>query len=386
MSQIIAYTGNQIIVKAAIDAGCTFYAGYPISPSSEIAAGMAVELPKIGGVFIQMEDEIASMAAIVGASLTGRKCLTATSGPGFSLKQENIGFACMTEIPCVIVNVMRSGPSTGIPTFPGQGDLMQARWGTHGDHPIIVLVPAFHREMYDETIRAFNLSEKYRQPVILLSDEVLSQMSSRIELPDAETIIRIDREQPTEDPKQYKPYDHSKGLVPPLASFFTGYRFHVTGLTHDETGFPTENTDVAERLLSRLQRKITENLDDILKWDELMVEDAETLVVSVGSVARSAQQAVLEARERYGLKVGLFRPVTLWPFPEQALLHAAAGKQRILVVEMNEGQLALEVERVLHKSVETLLKSNGVLITPAEIKGRLLAETSLKAPVRGFAG
>lgn len=372
MTQTFALTGNQIVAKAAIDAGCTFYAGYPISPSSEIAAEMARELPKIGGVFIQMEDEIASMAAIVGASLTGRKCMTATSGPGFSLKQENLGFACMTEVPCVVVNVMRSGPSTGMPTFPAQGDLMQSRWGTHGDHPIIVLAPTFHHELYEETIRAFNLSEKYRQPVVLLSDEVLSQMSARIEIPDKESLTIVDRARPTVGPKEYKPYDLSQGLVPPLANFFEGYHFHVTGLTHDETGFPTENTEIAAKLLDRLQRKIVENLDDILKWETWQVEDADILVVSVGSAGRSAQQAAMDAREKYGLNVGLFRPLTLWPFPEAALREAAAGKSRVLVAEMNEGQLALEVERVLHRPVETALRYNGEMITPDDILNKLV--------------
>lgn len=367
MSEIFALTGNQIVARAALDAGCTFYAGYPISPSSEIAAEMARELPKIGGAFIQMEDEIASMAAVIGGSLTGKKCLTATSGPGFSLKQENLGFACMTEVPVVVVNVMRSGPSTGMPTFPAQGDLMQAKWGTHGDHPIIVLAPGFHKEIYDETIRAFNLSEKYRQPVILLTDEVLSQMSSRIDLPNKSEITVIDREKPTGNKKDYKPYDRTRGLVPPLANFFEGYRFHITGLTHDDGGFPTENTDVAEVLFDRLSRKLTENLDDILKWDEYQLDDADTLVVSVGSAGRSAQQAINEARSKFGIKVGMFRPLTLWPFPEEALIKAAQGKSRIIVAEMNEGQMTLEVERILHRPVEKALRSNGLMITPEEI-------------------
>ncbi len=375
MSKTYALTGNQIVARAAIDAGCLFYAGYPISPSSEIAAEMARELPKVGGAFIQMEDEIASMAAIVGASLTGKKSMTATSGPGFSLKQENLGFACMTEVPCVIINVMRSGPSTGMPTFPAQGDLMQAKWGTHGDHPIIVLIPAFHHEIYSETIRAFNLAEKYRQPVVLLSDEVLSQMSSRIEIPEKEELEIIDREKPTVDKKDYKPYDSTKGLVPPLANFFEGYRYHVTGLTHDDTGFPTENNELAQRLLTRMQRKLTDNLDDILKWVEIDVEEADTLVVSIGSAGRSAQQAVMEAREKHGAKVGLFRPLTMWPFPEEPLRKAAEGKKRIIVAEMNEGQMALEVERVLHREVETALRFNGLLISPDEILAKILEKT-----------
>ncbi len=374
MSQTYALTGNQIVARAALDAGCTFYAGYPISPSSEIAAEMARELPKIGGAFIQMEDEIASMAAIVGGALTGKKCMTATSGPGFSLKQENLGFACMTEVPCVVVNVMRSGPSTGMPTFPAQGDFMQTRWGTHGDHPIIVLAPCFHDELYSETIRAFNLSEKYRQPVVLLSDEVLAQMSARIDIPDRSELTIVDRAKPdTANKKGYKPYDNSQ-LVPPLASFFEGYHFHVTGLTHDEFGFPTENTKLAQTMLDRLNRKISENVDDICKWVEIDTADADILLVSVGSSGRSAQQAMQEARQKHGLKVGLFRPLTVWPFPEKGLRAAAQGKSRVIVAEMNEGQIALEVERVLHRPVETALRYNGEMITPDDILKQLLKE------------
>jgi len=371
MTTTYALTGNQIVARAALDAGCRFYAGYPISPSSEIAAEMSKALPKIGGAFIQMEDEIASMAAIIGGSLTGKKVMTATSGPGFSLKQENLGFACMTEIPCVVVNVMRNGPSTGMPTFPGQGDLMQARWGTHGDHPIIVLVPTFHDEIYTETIRAFNLAEKYRQPVVLMTDETLAQMSARVDIPNIESLTIINREAPPEERKGYKAFDASK-QVAPLAPFFQGYHFHVTGLTHDETGFPTENTAIAQALMDRLQSKLTDNLDDILKWDEYQVDDAEILLVSVGSVARSAQEAVNEARKKHGVKVGLFRPLTMWPFPEAALKRLAQGKQRVIVVEMNQGQMALEVERILHRDIETVLKANGELITPDEVVSKLL--------------
>lgn len=367
MSTTFALTGNQIVARAAIDAGCRFYAGYPISPSSEIAAEMSKMLPRVDGAFIQMEDEIASMAATIGGSLAGKKSMTATSGPGFSLKQENLGFACMTEVPCVIVNVMRSGPSTGMPTFPAQGDLMQTKWGTHGDHPIIVLIPAYHHEIYSETIRAFNLAEKYRTPVILLTDEVLSQMSSRIDIPDVSTLEIVDREKPTvANKKDYKPYSNDT-LVPPLAPFFQGYHFHVTGLTHDEFGFPTENTAFAQKMMDRMKHKLTHNLDDILKWDEYETEDADILVVAVGSAARSAQQAIIEARRDHGVKVGLFRPLTLWPFPEAPLKKVAAGKSRVIVAEMNEGQMVLEVERILHRDIETSLRANGEMISPAQI-------------------
>jgi 2-oxoglutarate/2-oxoacid ferredoxin oxidoreductase subunit alpha len=381
MTRTYALTGNQVVVKAAIDAGCTFYAGYPISPSSEIAAGMAKELPKIPGAsFIQMEDEIASMGAVIGASLTGKKVLTATSGPGFSLKQENLGFACMTEVPCVIVNVMRNGPSTGMPTYPTQGDLMQARWGTHGDHPIIVLIPSNHKELYEETIRAFNLAEKYRQPVVLLSDEILSQMNSRLEIPERENIEIIDRAHPdpSQDKTTYKPYDNSQ-LVPPLAPFFTGYRYHVTGLTHDEGGFPTESTVLADKLMTRLMGKISANVDDICKWVTVDTDDAETLLVSIGSAARSAEQVVNEARAQ-GQKLGLFKPLTLWPFPEKTLLDLAQNK-RVIVVEMNLGQLSDEVERILHRPVDRVLKANGEMISPQDVFDVLNQNTPVATPV-----
>jgi len=369
--------GNEIVAKAAIAAGCRFFGGYPISPSSEIAGYMSALLPKVGGAFIQMEDEIASMAAVIGASLTGKKVMTATSGPGFSLKQENLGYACMSEIPCVVVNVMRNGPSTGMPTLPSQGDMMQARWGTHGDHPIIVLTPTFHHEIYMETIRAFNLAEKYRTPVILMTDETLSHMSTRIDIPEPGDYEVVDRARPDAslDKKKYLPYNpetpsdqttHKVKEVPPMADFFTGYYWHVSGLTHDQTGFPTEDPAKAKALMDRLFAKINNNLDDILKWEEYQVDDADTLVVSVGSCALSAKEAVMQAREE-GHKVGLFRPLTLWPFPEEALRKAAKGKARVIVAEMTMGQLVLEVERVLHRDIELIPKYNGELLTSDEI-------------------
>lgn len=368
-----ALTGNEIVARAAVDAGCRFYAGYPISPSSEIAAYMAKLLPPVGGAFIQMEDEIASMAATIGGSLTGKKSMTATSGPGFSLKQENLGYACMTEVPCVIVNVMRCGPSTGMPTLPSQGDIMQAKWGTHGDHPIITLYPTFHDEIYTETVRAFNLAEKYRTPVVLLTDEVLSHMSARIDIPDASELVIEHRPRPAEgtDKRAYKPYDESFGDIPPMADFFTGYYWHVTGLTHDETGFPTEDRVKAQRLADRLERKLQNNLDDILKYEEFMLDDAEIVIVACGSVGRSAKQAVIQAREEFGLKVGMFRPLTIWPFPEEPLKRIAAGKREIIVTEMNMGQLSLEVERVLQQNVTRVLKYNGDMLTADDILARL---------------
>lgn len=370
-SQTFALTGNEIVARAAIEAGCRFFAGYPISPSSEIAAYMAKLLPPVGGAFIQMEDEIASMAATIGGSLTGKKSMTATSGPGFSLKQENLGYACMAEIPCVIVNVMRSGPSTGMPTLPSQGDIMQSRWGTHGDHSIIVLTPTYHDEIYTETVRAFNLAEKYRTPVVLMTDEVLSHMSARIDIPEPGTLEIADRPRPAlENKRDYLPYDQSYD-VPPMADFFDGYYWHVSGLTHDQTGFPTEDRQKAKELFDRMNRKLTDNLDDILRWEEYQVDDADVLIVAVGSVGRSAKEAVMQCREDVGIKVGLFRPKTLWPFPAEPLKKAAHGKSRVIVTEMNMGQMALEVERILHRDVELVPKYNGDMLTADEIVERV---------------
>jgi 2-oxoglutarate ferredoxin oxidoreductase subunit alpha len=365
--QIRSLSGNAVVAEAAVDAGCRFYAGYPITPSSEIAADMSRSMPRVGGVFIQMEDEIASMGAVIGASLAGLKAMTATSGPGFSLKQENIGFACIAEVPCVIVNVMRGGPSTGLPTLPSQGDVMQARWGTHGDHPIIALAPATLTEVYWETIRAFNLAERYRTPVVLLLDEILGHMSERVELPDPADVKIVNRAKPEVPPEEYLPYATNGGYVPPMADFFSGYRYHVTGLTHDVTGFPTEEPATSQALIERLTAKIMENLDDILRNEERDLVDAEIIVLAYGSVARSAQVAIAQARAT-GSTVGLFRPVTLWPFPSQRVAKLARQVKGILVPELNMGQLVGEVERVVGLTpVAPLNKANGQPITPAEI-------------------
>lgn len=367
-NRIRSLSGNSVIAEAAVDAGCRFYAGYPITPSSEIAADMSRFMPRVGGVFIQMEDEIASMGAVIGASLTGLKAMTATSGPGFSLKQENIGFACIAEVPCVIVNVMRGGPSTGLPTLPSQGDVMQARWGTHGDHSIITLTPSTLTETYWETIRAFNLAEQYRTPVILLIDEILGHMSERVELPDSSTLEIFNRVKPEIPPDDYLPYAAVNGShIPPMADFFTGYRYHVTGLTHDETGFPTEDPTISQALIERLEAKIRDNLDHILKNEESNLDDAEIAVLAYGSVARAARVAIAQARA-LGIKVGLFRPLTLWPFPTEQVANLARRVKGMLVPEMNMGQIVGEVERVAGTTlVKPLNKANGQPISPDEI-------------------
>lgn len=361
--------GNEACVAGALKAGMKFYAGYPITPSTEIAELSAEELPKIGGKFIQMEDEIGGITATIGASLTGVKSMTATSGPGFSLKQEGLGYAIMAEIPCVIVNVQRGGPSTGLPTSPAQGDIMQARWGTHGDHSIIALYPWSVREIYDSTIRAFNLSEKYRTPVILLMDEVIGHMREKIELPDIGKVEILNRKKPTCSPEDYKPFEVKEGeAVPEMAGFGEGYRFHITGLVHGESGFPTGNERVAEELINRLVDKIEDNVDDIVTVAEYNLEDADIAIVAFGATARSAKSAVDSLRAD-GVKIGLFRPITIWPLAEKQLEELSKKVKRIVVVEMNLGQYFLEVDRVAGKNaiIQKYGRVNGELISPEEI-------------------
>ncbi len=369
----IFWTGNEMTARAAIAAGCTFFAGYPITPSSEVASEMASELPKVGGTFIQMEDEIAAMGAIIGASLAGRKTMTATSGPGFSLKQENLGFACIVEAPCVIVNVMRGGPSTGLPTAPAQADLMQAKWGTHGDHSIIVSAPSYLLEVYTETIRAFNLAEKYRTPVTVLIDEILGHMSEGVVLPKPEEIEIFNRVKPSVPPEEYYPFDTAFGDVPPMAAYFEGYHFHMTGLNHDKSGFPTTNPAICHADEERMLRKIDANVADIEKYEELNTADAEILLVSFGSSARAARVAMNEAREQ-GIKVGLFRPITVWPFPLEAIRAYRKQIKAAIVPEMNLGQMRGEVEKALGPDIPVygVNAVGGVPIEPPEIMNKIM--------------
>jgi 2-oxoglutarate ferredoxin oxidoreductase subunit alpha len=354
--------GNEAIAMGALAAGCRFYAGYPITPSTEVAEVLSRELPKVGGKFIQMEDEIASMAAIIGASVGGLKSMTATSGPGFSLMQENIGYAAMAEIPCVVVNVQRLGPSTGQPTAASQGDVMQARWGTHGDHGIIVLSPISVAQSFELAVKAFNLSEKYRTPVILLTDEIIGHMREPIELPDFDTMEKVER-LVTDSPSAYKAFRNDSGDVPPMASFGTGYRYHITGLFHDEVGFPTQRLDEIEPWLERVQSKF-KNHDDILLYQKDYQPGARTAILSYGASARTARHALKQLRAK-GEKVNLFTAQTLWPFPETAVEQLADSVERIVVPEMNLGQLALEVERVAgRKKVVRVNRANGEMVTP----------------------
>jgi 2-oxoglutarate ferredoxin oxidoreductase subunit alpha len=337
--------GNEACAQGALYAGCNFFGGYPITPSTEIAEVLSGELPKIGGKFIQMEDEIAAMASVIGASLTGAKALTATSGPGVSLKQELIGYACIAEVPCVIINVMRGGPSTGMPTGPGQSDVMQAKWGTHGDHAAIALVPASCQEIFSETVRAFNLAEKYRMPVQVLYDEIVGHMRERIVFPEPGELEVIDREAPTDGPDTYKPYDSTKGQIPPLAAFGSGYKFHVTGLNKADDGFPTTKASLVDAEERRQIDKVNDNIADIESFEEYLTEDADVVVWAYGSTSRSARYAVNELRKE-GIKAGLFRPITLWPFPEKRTAELASKVKAIVVAEMNLGQMIYEVERV----------------------------------------
>jgi len=360
--------GNEAAAYGALYAGCRFFAGYPITPSTEVAEVMSAELPKVGGKFIQMEDEIGAMAAIIGASLTGTKVLTATSGPGLSLKQENIGYACITEVPCVIVNVMRGGPSTGMPTGPSQSDVMCAKWGTHGDHPAICLVPASVQELFEETVRAFNLAEKYRTPVLVMPDEIVGHMRERIVFPEPGELEVIDRTAPSVPPEQYKPYDTSFGDIPPLAAFGSGYKFHVTGLNKMQDGFPTTKAEIVQAEEERQVRKVEANKADIMKWEEYLCDDAEIIVVAFGSTSRSARFAVNEARKN-GIKAGLFRLITFWPFPEERLLQLSKRVKGFITPEMNLGMCTGVVKGCIEGNAPVLgiFRVDGEPVNPDQI-------------------
>ncbi len=351
--------GDIACAEGAIAAGCRFFAGYPITPATEIAEHLSQKMPELGGIYIQMEDEMASMAAVIGASYSGFKAMTATSGPGFSLMQENIGLAVMTEAPCVLVDIMRGGPSTGQPTLPGQQDVMQAKWGSHGDYGIIALSPSSVQEMFDLTIEAFNLSETYRVPTLLMGDEIVGHMWEKIVIPSPNKIKIVNRKKPSVSPDKYEPFMPDDNLVPPMACFGEGYHFHATGLTHDERGFPqTSSSEAQSKLVNRLCDKIGKNSDKIIKVEEVLLEDAEIGVVAYGIVARAALSAVRKAREK-GIKAGLLRPITLWPFPEKQVADMAQQVKAIVVPEMNCGQMVREVERTARNTPVTFLGKLG---------------------------
>ena len=370
MSRILLLQGNQAVVEGAIAAGVKFYGGYPITPSTEIAEQLALRLPQVGGKFMQTEDEIAGLGTVIGASMAGKKAMTATSGPGFSLKQEMLGLACIAEIPCVIVNVQRVGPATGQPTSPAQGEVMQTRWGTHGDHWLITISPSSVPECFELTLRAVALSEKYRCPVILLMDEGIGHMREKIELPDNyDEIPQAERKMPTCAPEEYLAYGCEEGSkVPAMAPFGSGYRWHVTGLVHDETGFPKGTGAATKESQDRLRTKLTDNLDDIVQVENYRMEDAEFAVVAFGGAARTAYEAVDMARAE-GLKVGFVRPITIWPFAEKQMQDLAGKVKGILVHELNCGQYVLEVERAVAGKVPVSLfaKYDNESATPAEL-------------------
>ena len=369
--------GDVACAEGAIAAGCRFFAGYPITPASEIMEHMAKRMPQVGGIYVQMEDEIASMAAVIGASWAGLKAMTATSGPGFSLMQENIGLAAMTETPCVIVNVMRAGPSTGQPTNMGQQDIMQARWGSHGDYELIALAPASVQEMFDFTIDAFNYAERYRCPVVVLADGAIGHMREKLVIPEPEEIEKklVGRKKPRKKPGEFAPFmPDPEDLVPPMACFGEGYRVYATGLTHDEFGrIRTSDPEDHFRLVSRLCRKIRENADKIARYEGLWLEDADILVVAYGITSRPAREAVLRARKE-GIRAGLFRPITIWPFPSGALEEAGERARRVIVAECNYGQLVGEVERLVGRGKVRFLPKLGTFHTVGELLSAIRGE------------
>lgn len=370
MSEQFFIQGNEACARGAIEAGCRFFAGYPITPSTEIAEGMARLLPQMGGSFVQMEDEISALGAVIGAVWTGQKGMTATSGPGFSLMQEHIGYAVMTETPLVIVNMQRGSPSTGQPTMASQSDMMQARWGSHGDYEVIALSPSSVQECFDFTVEAFNLAEKYRVPVMVMSDEIVGHMREKITIPEEVEIIY--RNMPEEDPETFLPYKAPQNGTPPMPSFGDGYKMHITGLTHDERGYPdASNPEAHSKLVKRLCNKILKHTDDIARIKTEFTEDAEIVVLSYGAPARSVATAVKNARKE-GIMAGYIKLETVWPFPEKQIIKAAENAQKVLMVEMNLGQIYYEVQRVLpDKQVELLPKIGGEMHLPIEITDKI---------------
>lgn len=373
MGKKVLMQGNEACVEGAIAAGMRFYAGYPITPSTEIAEVSAARLPMVGGTFIQMEDEIASIACAIGASVTGVKAMTATSGPGFSLKQENLGYACLAEVPLVLVDVQRSGPSTGLPTSPSQGDVMMARWGTHGDHPVIAISPSSVKETYELAIRCFNLAEKYRTPVLFMMDEIIGHLREGVELPEPGSIEVVSRKEPKEYTAKMPAYSLAPGeLIPTMTNFGHGERYNITGLLHDETGFPTNDNAIAGALVERLMHKIDDNYGDIVQVEQLHTDDADVVIFCYGGTMRAALSAMETAREK-GIRCGIFRAITLWPFPEKELTALAPQVKRIVVAEHNYGQMVREVERVVKGKTDIRFvgKVDGTVILPDEILAKV---------------
>ena len=350
--------GDYACCEGALAAGCRFVAGYPITPSSEVVERFSARIPRVGGMFIQMEDELSSSIAILGASWAGVKSMTVTSGPGFSLMMEHIGLAVMLETPCVFVNVQRGGPSTGLPTLPGQADMMQVRWGSHGDYEIIALSPSSPQECFDMTIDAFNLSEQYRVPVFLMMDECVGHMTEKVVIPPADEIEIVPRRYTKVPPGKYLPYKAGKDLIPPMVKAGDGYRFHVTGLTHNEKGYPVMSAECQETLVRRLVGKIRLNARKIIRYEEENIKGAEVIVIAYGITARVAQQAIELARKD-GVKAGSMRLIVVWPFPEKRIRELARKVNAFVVPEMNYGQIVFEVERCAGGQAKTFLVPHG---------------------------
>ncbi len=365
-------TGDEACAEGAIAAGCRFFGAYPITPATEIAERMSTRLPEVGGTFIQMEDEIAAMASILGAAWSGQKAMTATSGPGFSLMMENIGLGVVTETPCVLVNVQRGGPSTGLPTMGAQADMMQARWGSHGDYEIIALAPASAQEIFYLTIKAFDLSEAYRTPVFIMADEVIGHMSEKVVIPEARAIKPVARPRPRGRKDQFRLYKPDHKGVAPMPAAGEGYNVHVTGLTHDEKGYPVMSVEAQKQMMDRLTRKILGNLDDIIMTEDHGLEDADIVLVSYGISARTSLAAMALARAK-GLKVGLLRLITVWPFCGDRIRQLAGRVKGFVTVEINLGQVHLEVERYAGGRVPCHLvgHAGGTVITPDEVIAKI---------------
>ncbi len=364
--------GDVACAEGAIAAGCRFFAGYPITPATEIAEHMARRLPEVGGVFIQMEDEIAAMAAILGASCAGAKSMTATSGPGFSLMMENLGLGLCTETPCVVVDVQRAGPSTGLPTLGAQGDMMQARWGTHGHYEIIAIAPASPQELFFQTITAFNLSETYRLPVLIMADEIAGHLSERVVIPEASRIQLQQRPRPKGRKDRFRPFQPAPNGVAPMAHAGEGYNVHITGLTHDQRGYPVMTAEAQTEMVGRITGKIRGNLDKIVIVEKYRLEDADIALVSYGISARSSLAAVDVARGQ-GIRAGLLRLVTVWPFPEELISRLAQSVKSLITVELNLGQVHLEVQRCAAGAVPVHFvgHAGGTIITPSMIMDRI---------------
>ena len=360
--------GDHAACEGALAAGANFAAGYPITPSTEVVERFAARVPTVGGIFLQMEDELASSIAILGAAWAGAKAFTVTSGPGFSLMMEHIGYAAMTETPCVLVDVQRGGPSTGLPTLPGQADMMQARWGSHGDYGIIALCPNSPQECFDLMIDAFNLAEQYRTPVLFMMDECVGHMTEKVVIPPADQIQIFPRRYTSLPPAEYLPFKPGPDGVPEMVKAGDGYRIHVTGLTHDERGYPAMNWRGQEKLVRRLVAKIRDNIDRIVEYEEREVEDAEVVVVAYGITSRVALRALRMARAE-GIRVGLHRPIVVWPFPEKRIRALAEKVKAFVVVEMNYGQMVYEVERCAGDKARTILvpHGGGTVHNPEEI-------------------